>query len=169
MRLCGWGLGPACWKGCQRGVSKCRGRALGGGIGAGLGFCAIGGRLQEQRFRHRSPTGPLVPKWESAGPVPFCSSVSLPHCLLQGLPHHRWTPKCGWVMLGVGTPPLPKPPLRHASPGGPGFTFATPSLPPTPSGPAQLEGASVGRGSGPGSQQVPGDPSGQGKPSHSPF
>ena len=35
-------------------------------------------------------------------------------------------------------------------PRGLAFTFAPPSIPPTPSGPVQLEGASLGRGSGPG-------------------
>ena len=39
--VCGWGLGPA----PLEGVSECRGRALGGGVGVGLGFCAAGGRL----------------------------------------------------------------------------------------------------------------------------
>ena len=87
----------------------------------------------------------------------------------QGLPRPRWTPNHGWVLLGVGTTCLPQPPLRGAGPGGPAFTFASPYLPPTPSGPTRLEGASVGRGSGLGSQQVPGGPCGQGKPGHTPF
>ena len=89
--------------------------------------------------------------------------------LPRGLPHPRWAPNPGWVPLGVGTPPLPQPPLRGAGPRGPAFTFLPPSLPSTPSGPARLEGASVHRGSGPVSQQAPGVPSGQGKPGHSPF
>ena len=82
----------------------------------------------------------------------------------QGLPHRRWTPNRGWVPLSVETPPLPQPPLRGAGPIDPAFTFAPPSLPPTPSGPAWLEGASVGKGSGLGSQQAPGGPCGQEKP-----
>ena len=50
--------------------------------------------------------------------------------LPQGLPPRRWTPNHGWVPLGVGTPPLPQPPLRGAGPGGPAFTFLPlPSLP----------------------------------------
>ena len=106
---------------------------------------------------------------ESTAHVPFCSSVPLPLRLSQGLPCPHWTSNHGWVPLGVGTPPLPQPPFRGAGPGGPAFTFAPPSLPPTPSGPAWLEGASVGRGSGPGSQQVPAGPSGQGKPGYTPF
>ena len=77
---------------------------------------------------------------ESTGSIPFRSSTPLPHHLPQGLPHCRWTPNCGWVLLGVGTPPLSQLPLRGAGP-----TFAPPSLPPTPSGPAQLEGASGGQ------------------------
>ena len=36
-------------------VSKCRGRTLGGGVGAGLGLCTLAGRLQGQRIR---PGGP---------------------------------------------------------------------------------------------------------------
>ena len=87
---------------------------------------------------------------ESTGPVPFHSAASFPHHLPQGLPRRRWTPNRGWVLLGIGIPSLPQPPLRGASPGGPAFTFAPPFLPPIPSGPTRLEGASVGRGSGPG-------------------
>ena len=63
----------------------------------------------------------------------------------------------------MGTPPFPQLPLRGASPICLAFTFAPPSLPPTPSGPMWLEGTSVGRGSGAGSQQAPQGPSGQGK------
>ena len=55
------------------GVSKCRGRALGGGVGAGLGFCMAGGRLQGQRIRPRSPTGSLVPKWTGKALAAFPS------------------------------------------------------------------------------------------------
>ena len=99
---------------------------------------------------------------EGAGPVPFCSFVPLPHCLPQGPLCCCWTPNHGWVLLGVATPPLPQPPLRAASPRGPAFTFAPPSLPPTPAGPcgcrgpqwaedqawdlSRLPGAQVGRG-----------------------
>ena len=62
--------------------------------------------------------------------MPFRSSVPLPHHLPQGLPHPHCTPNHGWVPLGVGSPPLPQPPLRGAGPGGPAFTFAPlPSLP----------------------------------------
>ena len=82
---------------------------------------------------------------------------------LQSLLHCLWTSNCRWVPPGVGTPPLPQPPLRGAGPRGPAFTFAPPSLPLTPSGPAWLEGDSVCRGSGLGSQQVPGGPSGPAK------
>ena len=110
---------------------------------------------------------------ESSGPFPFHSSV-LPSPTpisprVSPIAAGPLTPNRGWVLLGVGTPPLPQPPLRGAGPRGLAFTFAPPSLPPTPLGPAWLEGASVGRGSGPGSQQAPGGPSGQGKPGHAPF
>ena len=67
---------------------------------------------------------------ESAGCVPFHSSVPLPHCLPQGLPRHRWTPNRGWVPLGVGTPPLTQPPLRGAGPEvRPLLLLPLPSLP----------------------------------------
>ena len=71
--------------------------------------------------------------------------MPLPHRLPKGLPCPCWTPNSGWVPLGLGTPPLPQPPLRGAGPGRPAFTFASPSLPPTHSGTMRLEGAQVGR------------------------
>ena len=46
-----------------------------------------------------------------------------PH-LSQGLPHSCWTSNHGWVPLGVGTPPLPQPPLRVR----PLLLFPLPSL-----------------------------------------
>ena len=64
-----------------------------------------------------------------------------------------------WVWELLPAQPL----LRGAGPVCPGFTFAPPSLPPTPSAPMRPEGASVGRRSGLGSQQAPGGPGGQGK------
>ena len=142
------------------GVSERRGGALDGGVGAGLGLCTVGGRLQGL-----GPGAQQGKCWPCF--LPFL--CALPHCLLQGLPCCCWTPNRGWVPLGVGTPPLPQPPLRDAGPTDPAFTFVPSSLPPTPSGPAQLEGALVGRGSGPGSQQAPRGPSGQGKPGPAPF
>ena len=51
---------------------------------------------------------------ESAGCIPFHSSTLLPPRLPQGLHHPRWTPNRGWVLLGVGTPPLPASP-SHSS------------------------------------------------------
>ena len=45
VRVCGCGLGPAQLKGVSEGVSKCRGRALGGSVGVGFGLCLVGGRL----------------------------------------------------------------------------------------------------------------------------
>ena len=67
---------------------------------------------------------------ESPGPIPFCSFMPLPQGLSQVLSHCCWTPNHGWVLLGVGTPSLPPPPLRGAGPIGPAFTFAPlPSLP----------------------------------------
>ena len=73
-----------------------------------------------------------MPKWTGKALAPFPSVPPCPpHLLPQGLPHCRWTPNCGWVLLGVGTPPLPQLPLRGAGPIGPAFTFALPSLPPS--------------------------------------
>ena len=39
VRVCGWGLGPTWLEGVSEGVSECRGGALDGGVGAGLGLC----------------------------------------------------------------------------------------------------------------------------------
>ena len=164
------GFRPSTLEGVSEGVPECRGRALGRGAGVGLGLCTVGGRLQGQRFRNGNPTGSLVPKWTGKALAMF---PSIPPCRPpgspMGSPPSPWKPNRGWVPLGVGTPPLPQPTLRGAGPIGPAFTFAPPSLPPIPSGPTWLEGASVGRGSGLGSQQAPGGPSGQGKPGHTPF
>ena len=71
--------------------------------------------------------------------LPFLCAP-LPHRLPQGLLRHRWTSNCGWVPLGVGTPPLPQPPLRGASPGGLAFTFAPPSPLPLPQDPCCWRG-----------------------------
>ena len=90
---------------------------------------------------------PPVPKWTGKVLAEF-SSVPLrrsPTISPRVFPHCCWTPNPGWVPLGVGTPPLPQPPMRGAGPRGPAFTFAPPSLPSTLSGPTWLEGASVGR------------------------
>ena len=65
VRACGWGLGPAWLEGLSEGVSECRGRALGGGVGAGLGLCAAGGRLRGKRIRPGS------------SPVPKCTGKTL--------------------------------------------------------------------------------------------
>ena len=63
----GRALSEGVWVGFRpsalEGVSECRGGALDGGVGAGLGFCMAEGRLQGQRIRPESPTGSLVPKW----------------------------------------------------------------------------------------------------------
>ena len=105
------GFRPSSWEG----VSEGRGGALGGGVGVGLGLCTAGGRLRGQRIRPGSPTGFPAPKWTGKALTSFPSVPSRsPHRLLQGLPHPRWTPNCGWVPLGVGTPSLPQPPLRGA-------------------------------------------------------
>ena len=64
----GGGLGPA-----LEGVPECRGGALGGGVGAGLGLCVAGGRLRGQRIRPWSPRGSPVPKWTGKALAPFPS------------------------------------------------------------------------------------------------
>ena len=82
----GRALSEVVWVGFRprwlEGVSECRGGALGGGVGVGLGLCAAGGRLQGQRIRHGSPTGSLVPKWTgkalAAFPsIPLCPSPTI--------------------------------------------------------------------------------------------
>ena len=100
------------------GVSKCRGRALGGGVGAGLGFCIAGGRLQGQRIRPGSPTGSPVPKWTGKALVlfPFVPSFPSPTVSPRVSPLRCRTRNHRWVPLGVGTPSLPQPLLRDASP-----------------------------------------------------
>ena len=60
------------------GVSQCRGGALGGGVGAGLGLCVARGRLQGQRIRPGSPTGSLVPMWTGKALASFPSVPSHP-------------------------------------------------------------------------------------------
>ena len=60
------------------GVSKCRGVALGGSAGAGLGLCAAGGRLRGQRIRPGSPTGSPMPKWTGKALAAFPSIPSCP-------------------------------------------------------------------------------------------
>ena len=122
-------------------------------MGVRGGAWALGGRREALRAEDWAWEPIRLPcayvDRESAGPIPFLSFAPLPHRLPQRLPHPSWTPNHGWVPLGVGSPPLPQPPLRGAGPRGPAFTFAPPSLPPTSSGPTRLEGAAVGTGSGP--------------------
>ena len=61
--------------------------------------------------------------------------MPLPYGLPQGLPHCCWIPNRGWVPLGVGTPPIPQPPVRGAglrsglyfcSPFPPSYSLRTP-------------------------------------------
>ena len=65
------GFRPRALQGVSEGVSECRGVALGGGVGAGLGLCAAAGRLGGQRIRPGSPTGFLVPNWTGKALVAF--------------------------------------------------------------------------------------------------
>ena len=80
----GRALSEGVWVGFRpsalEGVSECRGGALGGGVGVGLGFCMAGGRLQGQRIRPGHPTGFLVPKWtgKALAPLPSIPSCSSP-------------------------------------------------------------------------------------------
>lgn len=122
---------------------ECRGKALGGRVGAGLRLHSPGGDLGLQRIRPGTSTGsPLIPSlwvntlqaWESSLPPD--------------------TPQGHWSSLASTY--LSSPPPHY--------------LPPTPSGPTWPDGASVGRGSSQGPQQAPQAPSGQRKcwpfPSH---
>ena len=128
-------------------VSECRGMALGGGVWAGLGLCAAGGRLRRQRIRPGSPTGFLVLKCTGKAPAEFPSLPSCPFPIVSPRvsPHHCWTLNCEWVPLCVGTPPLPQPPLKGAGPRGLAFTFAPPSLLPTTSGPGGAQAVDRGK------------------------
>ena len=121
------GFRPSALEVVSEGVSECRGAALGGGVGRGLGPA-----WQEGGSEGRG-LGFLVPKWTGKVLATFPSVP--PRTPTNGLPHPHWTPNRGWVPLSVGTPPLPQPPLRGAGPIGLAFTFAPPSLPPAPSGP----------------------------------
>ena len=56
VRVCGW------LEGVSEGFSECRGRALGGGVGAGPRLCAAGGSLGGRGFMPGSPTGSPVPR-----------------------------------------------------------------------------------------------------------
>ena len=109
-----------------------------------------------------------MPKWTGKALAKFPSIPPQPlPCPPWGLPCPSWT--TNWVPLGVGTPPFPQPPLRGANPVSPAFTFAPPSLPPTPSGSVWLEGASTGRGSGPDLNRLPGAQEGRGNLATLPF
>ena len=78
----GRALSEGVWVGFRpsalEGVSECRGGALGGGVGAGLGLCAAGGRLQGQRIRPRSPTGSPAAKQTGKALAVFPSVPSHP-------------------------------------------------------------------------------------------
>ena len=77
------------------GVSECRGGALGGGVGAGLGLCRAGGRLRRQSIRPRSPTGFPVPKWTGKALAAFPSIPSCPSPTIS--PRVTAGPLTAWV------------------------------------------------------------------------
>ena len=52
------GLRPSTLEGVSEAVSECRGGALAGGAGAGLGLCTAGGRLRGQRIRPGAQQAP---------------------------------------------------------------------------------------------------------------
>ena len=111
----------------MEGVTECRGGALGGGQGQGRG---LGSAWQEggSEGRGLGPGAQQAPRCPSGqGEHWPCSFLFL--CPPKFSTHRCWTPNRRWVPLGVGTPPLPQPPLRGAGPGGLAFTFALPSLP----------------------------------------
>ena len=82
----GRALSEGVWVGFRpsalEGFSERTGRALGGGVGVGLGLCTAGGRLRRQRIRLGSPTGCLVPKWTWKAltlfpSIPLCPSSTV--------------------------------------------------------------------------------------------
>ena len=160
----GCGLGPAWFVGVSQGTPKCQVPRVKEGPWVGVEGWRLGSAQQEGGSEDRG----LGPGAQQAPRCPSGQGKSWPYFLPflrhpSGSPRCCWASNCGWVPLGVGTPPLHQLPLRGASPVGLAFTLPLPSLPLTPSGQAWLEGGSVGRGSGPGSQQAPRGPSGQGK------
>ena len=78
----GRALSEGVWVGFRpsslEGVSECRGWALDGGVGAGLGFCGAGGRLRGQRIRPRSLTDFPMLKWREKALSLFPSIPSRP-------------------------------------------------------------------------------------------
>ena len=89
------------------GVPGCRGRALGGGVGRGLGSVRQEGDSEgrglglgaQQASQYLSGQGKHWPH-----SLPFLRAPPPPSPL--GSPPLRWTPS-RWVPLGVGTPPSP--------------------------------------------------------------
>ena len=65
--------------------AACSGRALGGVVGAGLGLCKAGRKLQEKRISPGNPTGSPVPKWAGKG-LAVLSSIPPPPPLRSPLP-----------------------------------------------------------------------------------
>ena len=141
MRVCGWGLGTAHWRGSQRGSLSAevgpwvgvQGRGLGsvwqegGSEGRGLGpGTQEASRCLSGQGKHWLPSLPFL---RSPPPLPPAGSPLLPLDL-----------NCGWVPLGVGSPSLPQPPLRDAGPGVLAFTFAPLSLPSLPQDPRSWRG-----------------------------
>ena len=99
------------------GVSECRGRALGWGVGRGLGYAQQEGGSEGRGLGLGVQQAPQCLSGQGK-PWP-CSVLFLctpPHHLPQGFPRLRWTPKREWILLGVGTPSLRQPPLRGAVP-----------------------------------------------------
>ena len=86
LELRGWALSVGVWvgfrpnvlEGVSEGFSKCRGRALGGGVGAGFAFCTPEGRLRGQKISPRSLKGSPVPKCTGKALAMF---PSIPLCL----------------------------------------------------------------------------------------
>ena len=72
------GLRPSTLEGVSEGLSECRGRALGGFAGAGLGLCMAGQRLRGQRIRPQSLGGSPVPEWTGKALALFPSVPSCP-------------------------------------------------------------------------------------------
>ena len=113
VRVCGWGVGPACLEGVSEG-SLCIevGPWVGLWRGGGLELCSQEGGSED---RWLGPGAQQAPRCLSGQEKCWPHSLPFLHAPPPGLPHSHWTPNHGWVPLGVGIPPLPQGYWSHRS------------------------------------------------------